>query len=311
MSTALTSLRSGLLAGDRIALAQAITLIESTTAADQKAGDELLRSLPQTTTSIRIAISGAPGVGKSTFIDTFGKRLVDAGRKVAVLAIDPSSRATGGSILGDKTRMEKLGRDANAFIRPSPSMGILGGLSQSTYEVSQLCEAAGYDYIIMETVGVGQSEILAHHLSDLFIVLIQPGAGDDLQGMKKGIVEMADLMIVNKWDGDLKIKAEEAKDAYQQVWRRFGKEILLCSSTQNLGFDLILNAISELAHQIDFTKQKRERDIFWFKESFKRRLMEKIFADHDNLINRLAGAVGSTEIHYTTAIEEAVLKVLS
>ena len=193
----------GILEGNRTLLSKAITLIESSLPEHQKTAQEIIsRCLPFSGNSVRIGITGIPGVGKSTFIEVFGKYLTSLGRKIAVLAIDPSSSRTKGSILGDKTRMEELAVDKNAFIRPSPSAGSLGGVARKTRETIILCEAAGFDTIIVETVGVGQSEIAVHSMVDFFLLLMLAGAGDELQGMKRGIMEMADAVLINKADGD-------------------------------------------------------------------------------------------------------------
>src|SRR5579871_6688666 len=190
-------------AGDRTMLSRAITLVESKRADHRRAAAALTQALlPATGKAVRVGITGAPGVGKSTLIDALGSLLARAGRKVAVLAVDPSSRRTGGSILADKTRMARLAVDANAFIRPSPSSGTLGGVAARTRETMLLCEAAGYDAILVETVGVGQSEIAVADMTDFFLVLVLPGGGDELQGLKKGVVELADMIAVNKADGD-------------------------------------------------------------------------------------------------------------
>ncbi|MEK9970788.1 MAG: methylmalonyl Co-A mutase-associated GTPase MeaB, partial [Ferrovibrio sp.] len=192
------------LAGDRRALARAITLVESRHEDDRAAADTLLQAiLPQTGRAMRVGISGTPGVGKSSFIERFGLYLTGQGKTVAVLAIDPSSTLSGGSILGDKTRMEQLGRDANAFIRPSPSGGSLGGVARRTREAMLLTEAAGFDVVLVETVGVGQSETTVAEMVDIFLLLLAPAGGDDLQGIKRGIMELADLVVVNKADGEL------------------------------------------------------------------------------------------------------------
>jgi len=191
-------------AGDRRALARAITLVESARPDHRAEALALLAALREGPQALRIGLSGTPGVGKSTFIETFGLMLAGQGRKVAVLAVDPSSARSGGSILGDKTRMERLSRDPNAFIRPSPSQSQLGGVARRTREAVTLCEAAGFDIVLIETVGVGQSETVVAELSDLFLLLLAPAGGDELQGVKRGIMEMADLILVNKADGDLK-----------------------------------------------------------------------------------------------------------
>lgn len=209
-------LRSRLLSGDRAALARAITLAESRRADHRLAADMLLQSvLAQTGNSMRIGITGVPGVGKSTSIDTLGSYLTGLGHKVAVLAVDPSSTRTGGSILGDKTRMEQLAVDPQAFIRPSPSSGTLGGVANKTRETMLLCEAAGFDVILVETVGIGQSETTVADMTDFFLVLMLPGAGDELQGIKKGVLEIADMIAVNKADGDNAPRARAAAAEYR------------------------------------------------------------------------------------------------
>ena len=193
-----------ILRGDRRSLARAVTLLESTRPEDQKRAEDLLETiLPHSGGSIRIGVSGAPGAGKSTFIESFGMRLIEQGRRVAVLAVDPSSSITGGSILGDKTRMSRLSGDNNAFVRPSPSQGSLGGVNPRTREVIWLVEAAGFDRILLETVGVGQSEVDAASMTDLYMLLQLPNAGDELQGIKKGILELADLIFVTRVDSGI------------------------------------------------------------------------------------------------------------
>jgi LAO/AO transport system kinase len=211
---------AALLAGDRRALARAITLVESTRADHRDEAEALIAAiLPHAGKSIRLGISGVPGVGKSTFIETFGLHLIAEGHRVAVLAVDPSSRRTGGSILGDKTRMEELSRHPAAFIRPSPTGGTLGGVTRRTRESIILCEAAGFDMILVETVGVGQSETAVADMVDLFCLLLLPAAGDELQGLKKGIVELAELILVNKADGATKPAALRAVADYQTALR--------------------------------------------------------------------------------------------
>ena len=211
-----TTLAERLRAGDRRALARGITLVESAHKEDRGPADELLASLlPHTGGSIRLGITGVPGVGKSSFIERFGLWLIERGHRVAVLAVDPSSALTGGSILGDKTRMESLGRNPAAFIRPSPAGRTLGGVARRTREALLLCEAAGYDVVLVETVGVGQSETAAADLVDIFVVLLLPGGGDELQGLKKGIVELADLLVVNKADGERLAQARQTATEYR------------------------------------------------------------------------------------------------
>ena len=209
-----------LLAGDRRALAQAITLIESTRSDHRERADVLLGTLlPRTGKSVRLGITGVPGVGKSTFIERFGLSLLEQGRSLAVLAIDPSSKRGGGSILGDKTRMEELSRRPGAFIRPSPAGATLGGVARRTRETMLLVEAAGFDTVIVETVGVGQSETAVSDMVDMFIVLLLPAGGDDLQGIKRGVIELADLIVVNKADGDLLATAKRSASDYQHALR--------------------------------------------------------------------------------------------
>jgi LAO/AO transport system kinase len=203
---------AGVRAGDRRVIAKTITLLESRRAEDRERGQEVLDALmPETGRAIRVGITGPPGVGKSSFIEALGLSLVARGHALAVLAIDPSSPVSGGSILGDKTRMERLAREPHAYIRPTPSGGTLGGVAHRTREAMLVCEAAGFDVVIVETVGVGQSEVEVHSMVDLFAVLLQPGAGDELQGIKKGILELADVLVVNKADGELRAAAERTR----------------------------------------------------------------------------------------------------
>lgn len=207
-----------ILAGDRRVVAKTITLLESSRGDHQREGQQILEKLvPETGDSIRVGVTGPPGVGKSTFIEALGLHLIDCGLRVAVLAVDPSSPVSGGSILGDKTRMERLARDENAFIRPSPSGGSLGGVAQRTRESLLVCEAAGFDVVVVETVGVGQSEVAVRSMSDFFAVLLQPGAGDSLQGIKRGVLELADALIVNKADGDQTALAERTRGDFEQA----------------------------------------------------------------------------------------------
>ncbi len=238
--------------GNRRALAKAITLVESTLETHREQAQELLNTLlPDTGNSLRIGISGVPGVGKSTFIEAFGQHLIAKGKKLAVLAVDPSSPLRGGSILGDKTRMEHLSREANAFIRPSPSAGALGGVALKTRETMLLCEAAGYDVILVETVGVGQSEYDVASMVDFFMVLMLPNAGDDLQGIKRGIMELADGLVINKSDGDHKLAAEQTKQHYQNAFHLLKHDgfwtppILTCSSLENTGIAEVWTMLEE------------------------------------------------------------------
>lgn len=235
-----------LLSGNRRALAKAITLIESKRAEDRMKSQQLLEEiLPHTGNSIRIGITGVPGVGKSTFIESFGMYLLSQGKKVAVLAVDPSSPIAGGSILGDKTRMELLSREDGAFIRPSPSEGALGGVALKTRETMLLCEAAGYDVILVETVGVGQSEYEVASMVDFFMVLMMPNAGDELQGIKKGIMELADALVINKCDGESVNLARRTRSQYQSAINLlhytsfWTPKVLMASAIEKVGMDKI------------------------------------------------------------------------
>ena len=245
------SLATPLLEGNRRALARAITLVESSRADHREQAQALLTEImPKTGGAVRIGLSGAPGVGKSTFTEAMGLHLTGLGHKVAVLAVDPSSALTGGSILGDKTRMELLSRDKNAFIRPSPSGGTLGGVARRTREAMLLVEAAGYDVVIIETVGVGQSETAVAEMVDMFLLLQSPGGGDELQGIKRGIMEMADLIVVNKADGALEKPAKMAQAEYigalglmRPKSPNWTPEVLLASALKNIGITEIWDAI--------------------------------------------------------------------
>ena len=209
-------LAAAVFAGERRALARAITLIESSRPDHRDRADALLEMLlPETGRSIRLGVSGSPGVGKSTFIESFGRHVIEAGHRVAVLAVDPSSKRSGGSILGDKTRMEALARDGAAFIRPSPAGSTLGGVARRTREAMLACEAAGFDVVLVETVGVGQSETAVADMVDMFLLLLLPAGGDELQGIKRGIVELADLVLVNKADGELEAQARRTAADYE------------------------------------------------------------------------------------------------
>ena len=245
-------------------LAKAITLVESSLKLHNAQADFLLSKLKQHKNSLRVGITGVPGVGKSTFIETFGMSLIDRGFKVAVLAIDPSSKRTGGSILGDKTRMMKLSVNKNAFIRPSPSQGNLGGVAKKTSESIRCLEEAGFNIIFIETMGVGQAETTVYDMVDIFLVLLLPSGGDELQGIKKGIIEMADVIIINKADGNLKNTAEitmleykNAQNMISNIREDISPEVFLCSSTESIGIKKIWNFIKK------FEKIRRDSGSFY------------------------------------------------
>ncbi len=253
--------------GDRRAMAKTITLLESKRAEKSERGREILEELvPHTGQSMRVGVTGPPGVGKSTFIECLGIYLLERGHQVAVLAVDPSSPVTGGSILGDKTRMERLAQEANAFIRPSPSGGSLGGVAERTREAMLICEAAGYDVIIVETVGIGQSEITVRSMVDFFLVLLQPGAGDELQGIKKGVLELADSLVVNKADGAQLEAAERcagdhkrALDLLHARSASWTPRVLMVSSLQNSGIDTVWGAIVEHTAALEASGERQAR----------------------------------------------------
>ncbi len=248
-----------ILSGDRSALARAITLVESTRPDHADLAAELIDELlPHTGRAKRIGISGTPGVGKSTFIEALGGHLTGRGERVAVLAIDPSSQRTGGSILGDRTRMTTLSRDPNAFIRSTPSSGVLGGVGAETAATRLLCEAAGYTVILIETVGVGQSETTVGDLTDLFLLLVAPSAGDDLQGIKRGVMEMADLIAINKADGEKLAAAHVTQNDYRAAlslvrpkWPNQPTDVMLCSALEDQGVSDVWSAIERLWTRLD------------------------------------------------------------
>lgn len=273
---------------DKIILAQAITLVESQLPADIDLAEKIIEAiLPLTGNSIRIGITGPPGVGKSTFIESFGEFLTHAGKKIAVLAIDPSSTITKGSILGDKTRMENLSRNANAFIRPSATGNTLGGVANATKETILLCETAGFDVILIETVGVGQSEVAVRDMVDFFLLLVLAGAGDELQGIKKGIMEMADGIVVTKADGDNVKRAQRAKLDLQNALHLFNTppsqwlpRVVTSSAITNQGIEDIWKMIEQYADvtkQNDFfTINRQQQDVAWFQASLQRMIKKEI-----------------------------------
>lgn len=287
---------SKILSGERIALSKAITLVESTREEDREKAENLLNELmAHAGNSIRIGISGIPGVGKSTFIEAFGMALINKGHKVAVLAVDPSSSQGKGSILGDKTRMPNLSAQKNAFIRPSPSSGNLGGVAARTRESIVLCEAAGFDVIVVETVGVGQSETAVSGMVDFFLLLMIAGAGDELQGIKRGIMEIADLIVVNKADGENIAAAKAARQAYARALHLFSQkesgwtpQVLTCSALEQKGIDDILKQIEKFKNLVHsngyFLKNRKNQEIEWFQTLY-RELVTEILLKNKEIQN--------------------------
>ncbi len=282
---------TALLAGDRRALARAITLAESTRPDHRAEAEDLLdRVLDGHAGAIRLGISGAPGVGKSTFIEAFGRHLTGLGLKVAVLAVDPSSNITGGSILGDKTRMPDLARDERAFIRPSPSGGGLGGVARRTREAILLCEAAGHDAIIVETVGVGQSEATVAEMVDMFVLLLAPGGGDELQGIKRGVMELADLVVINKADGDFLKAARHAAADYASALTlirakspHWTPEVALVSAAERTGMAEVWDTVERFRAALEaagaFESQRRDQARRWLWREVEQNLIAAARAD--------------------------------
>ena len=279
----------GILSKDITALSRAITLIESTNTSHLTKANEVIQGcLPYTNNCIRIGITGVPGVGKSTFIEAFGKHLTNLGNKVAVLAVDPSSTISHGSILGDKTRMEELVKDKNAFIRPSASGETLGGVARKTRETIMLCEACGFNIILIETVGVGQSETAVHSMVDFFLLLKIAGAGDELQGIKRGIMEMADAIVINKADGDNIKKAQLAKVEFNRALHLFPAKksgwiptTATCSAFTKEGIDTVWQTISEYLHLVKsnhyFEEKRKEQNQFWMMETIDEQLKNHFY----------------------------------
>jgi LAO/AO transport system kinase len=300
----------GILSGNRTVLSRAITLVESHRAEHQAIAEEVVGAcLKHSGKSIRIGITGVPGVGKSTFIEAFGLSLIEAGRRVAVLAIDPTSEKSKGSILGDKTRMEKLSTHEHAFIRPSPSSGSLGGIAPKTREAILLCEAAGYNAIIVETVGVGQSEIAVHSMTDFFLLLMLAGAGDELQGIKRGIMEMADLIAINKADGANLDKAKLAQQEFQQALHLFPPnpsgwrpKTLTCSAITGNGILEIREVIFQFEKTMSengWISRKREMQAsYWLRQTVEYELLSRFYASEQVKVkfNEVERAVRNGEL---------------
>lgn len=301
---------NGILSGDKTALSRAITLVESTNPLHlEKANEVITQCLPHADKSVRIGITGVPGVGKSTFIEAFGKHLTTLGRKVAVLAVDPSSSLSHGSILGDKTRMEELVKDENAYIRPSASGDTLGGVARKTRETIILCEACGFDTIIIETVGVGQSETAVHSMVDFFLLLKISGAGDELQGIKRGIMEMADLIVINKADGDNIKKAKLAKTEFNRALHLFPAKnsgwqpkVTTCSAVTHDGIAEVWDIITEYFNLTKdngfFGTRRSEQNSYWLTETINEQLKTSFYTREDiaALLEQNKKAVQNNEI---------------
>ena len=286
-------LKDRIVTGERAAIAKAITLVESSRDEDIQKSHELISQLIKSPGhAIRVGFSGPPGVGKSTFIESFGTFLVNKNFKLGVLAIDPSSNFTGGSILGDKTRMSEISKNDNTFIRSTPSRGSLGGIAVGTREAAIILDAAGYDYIFIETVGVGQSEITAANLVDIFTLIVGPGSGDELQGIKKGITEYADLFIVNKNDGDLAAQASKTASDYKSALSFYNKEsntldtqVVLVSSVENKGMDLVQDAYNQITesnkNSNEFQNRRKNQLSYWLEEEVRNKILLKLNKDRE------------------------------
>lgn len=281
----------GILSSKLSYVSKAITLVESTRSEHQEQAQQIINTIiKHSGSSFRLGITGVPGVGKSTFIESFGLEVIDRGHKLAVLAIDPSSQLSKGSILGDKTRMEQLSVHPNAFIRPSPSSGSLGGVARKTKESIIICEAAGYDYILVETVGVGQSETAVHELTDFFLLLMLAGAGDELQGIKRGIMEMADGMVITKADGNNLDKAKSARAEYARALHLFPPtesnwipEVLTCSSLENKGISEVYDMIGKYLRHTKtngfFDKKRLKQTKQWLHQTIQDALIERFYSN--------------------------------
>ena len=311
--------------GNRRVLAQAITLVESAHSAHRAQAVELLAALRSNRQAIRIGLSGTPGVGKSTFIESFGLQLVESGLRVAVLAVDPSSARSGGSILGDKTRMDHLSRHPSAFIRPSPSQTHLGGVARRTREATALCEAAGFDVVLIETVGVGQSETMVAEMADLFVLLLAPAGGDELQGVKRGIMEMADLILINKADGDLKAAATRTCADYAGALRLLRKraqdpegfpKALMVSAIEVKGLSQSWIEMQALVH---WRKQRgvwqstrADQNTFWFNAELRHVLLTRLENDPEAAVASAAmqKAIRAGRVAPSVAAEQVVSSFL-
>ncbi|MFD2037232.1 methylmalonyl Co-A mutase-associated GTPase MeaB [Belliella marina] len=306
----------GVLAGDRVVLSQAITLVESALPSDQTIAEEVMAAiLPYTGKSIRVGITGVPGVGKSTFIERFGQLVIGEGLKLAVLAVDPSSQANKGSILGDKTRMETLSMDKRAYIRPSPSGVTLGGVSARTREAMLLCEAAGFDVVFIETVGVGQSEIAVKGMVDFFLLLMLAGAGDELQGIKKGIIEICDALIINKADGENTEAAKRAKREYANALHLFPEkgnswvpQVMTCSGLTGDGLEAIWEMVQSYKEQMllngYFEENRAEQRVSWMHDHIGY-LLESTFYQNESIKESIKQALPQIKSGNVSAIKKA------
>ena len=314
------ALERGIRHGDRRAVARAITLVESSHPDHQSAATDLLERLARAPgRALRIGLTGAPGVGKSTFIESFGKFLVDAGHRVAVLAVDPSSAVSGGSILGDKTRMERLARDPQAFIRPTPSGAVSGGVARRTPETIRIVEAAGFDLIFVETVGVGQSEAAVAAMTDVFVLLLAPGTGDELQGIKRGIVELAHLALVNKADGDLAAAAQRTAAEYRNAFHLlaggdpgWNTEVHTCSALDGTGIAEAWSCIQRYRDWYESTgtrsrrRSEQARDWLWSEISTRVRTIIESRQDLKQLVKSLEGDVAAGRVPAAVAAGQVI-----
>lgn len=305
----------GVLSGDRARLARAITLVESRAPKHKPLARELMQKImPHSGGALRVGLTGTPGAGKSTFIEAMGLYLCGLEKKVAVLAVDPSSSITGGSILGDKTRMEALCREANAFIRPSPSGFSLGGVAARTREALLLCEAAGYDVILVETVGVGQSETAVRTMTDFFLLLQIAGGGDELQGIKKGVIELADAIVVNKADGDNRMRAKRARAEFARILQvlhpftpGWQPQALTCSALEGEGMQAIWAMILRFREKLEasgvFEARRQAQNVDWFRSLLQQAVMERFTAAHDRAIREMEAAVAQGKLPVSSALE--------
>ena len=308
----------GLRGGDRIVLSRAITLIESKRADHRGSAAALMQALlPDTGKAVRVGITGAPGVGKSTLIDALGSMLTTNARKVAVLAVDPSSRRTGGSILADKTRMARLANEPNAFIRPSPSSGTLGGVAARTRETMLLCEVAGYDVVLVETIGVGQSEIAVADMTDFFLVLALPGAGDELQALKKGVVELADMIAVTKADGDNIARAKLAASQFSAALHilsprspHWSPPVVTCSALTGEGIEALWSHILDHRQRLtasgELAGRRGEQQVKWMWTMLEERLFEPLRSDRalKTALPRIEADVAAGKLAPASAVEK-------